>query len=135
MSLPCLLTDADHRQSRRYHPAFLRCCNHHIAVPSIDRQVNRTEPAYGINQYKLVELFGNSADGLKAVGNSGGSLIMCHQHRLDSGISFQSLAHSIRVNRFAPFEIEVFYLCAISFSNFSKAVAEVTTGSSQDFVT
>ena len=130
MSLPRLLTDAHHSQPRWYHPALLRASNHDIAVPGINRQVNRAKPTYGINQDELIKLFDNAADGFQVTGNPGGRLVMSYQDCCDSCIGLQSLAHRFRVGWFAPVEAETLHLSTVGLSDIGKALTEETARNS-----
>ena len=69
---------ADQRQARRCHPAFLRRREHHVQVPFVDAHVNAGYRADRVDDDEHIRPAGANAsgDGLQVVGHPGGSLVV-----------------------------------------------------------
>ena len=135
LGLPSPLANRHKGQAGGDHKALLRCGAYQIAVPSVYREGDAAEAAYGVHQQQFVKfLLGDAGDFLQRMGDAGRCFVVGDHHRLDFRIVAEGLAQGVGVYRTAPLEIQPPQVGAESHGHIDEAVAEGAGGGGDHLV-
>src|SRR5437899_9739803 len=131
---PGALADADQRQSRWRHPAFLRTADRDVDAPRVGLDLDRADRADAIDHDKALGVARDPSELPQGVGEPGRGLVVGEQHHACLGVSLQDHGEIVGVDRLTPLELQARHVRAIGRCQRREALAEVAAQRDDDLV-